>query len=199
MVCMKRILSLIAIISMLCCFTACNKTSETNGNNGNVPESVSSGKNAAADDSVTKTTCEFSNVVMDIPKGFIGLNDSETFTSYVTENYPEELDSISLSKSAETIDDYSEDNLNQLMEQLNERAGRSIYSDAGCIDYRQYTVDGHDAVSYKSEITADNTLSMQTQVVVFFEDGAVIISFSSISGDYDDDFEKTVESIKVNG
>ena len=197
MVRMKKILSLIAVISILCCFAACGKTSENDDNTDSVRDIVSSEENTSHDDSAAVTTCEFSNIAIDIPKGFVALNDSETFTNYVTGNYPDERDSISLSKSVETADDYSEENLNMLMQQLNERAERSIYSDDGCIDYKQYTIDGHDAVSYKSEITADNALSIQTQVAVFFDDGAVIISFSSLSGDYDEEFEKTVESIRV--
>ncbi len=200
MVRMKKILSLVAIISILCCFTACNNNSENISSSDNAVESVSENNSAAQNNlSLTGDTCEFSNVVMDIPGGFVSQNDSETFTNYVTENYPEERDCISFSKSSETIADYSEDNLNKLMQQLNERAERNIYSDEGCIDYKQYTIDGHNAVAYRSEITADDTFSMQTQVVVFFDDGAVIISFSSLSGEYDEAFEKSVESIRVNG
>ena len=199
MVCMKKILSVVAIISILCCFAACNNTSENVSSNDSTAESVSENISTAEKDlGLTGGTCEFSNVVMDIPGGFVSQNDSETFTNYVTEKYPEERDCISFSKSAETIADYSEQNLNKLMQQLNERAERNIYSDEGCIDYKQFTIDGHNAVTYKSEITADDTFSMQTQVVVFFDDGAVIISFSSLSGDYDEVFEKSIESIRVN-
>ncbi|MBQ3692101.1 MAG: hypothetical protein II931_02115 [Clostridia bacterium] len=191
---MKKILSLIAAVSVMCCLAACSKTPDEAHTAEEDNTAVS------ADESPAESkVCEFANVVFDIPGGFVGQNDSETFKNYVTENYPEVPDSISLSRSAETLDDYSEDNLNMLMQQLNERAERNIYGDEGCIDYRQYTIDGHDAVSYKSEITADDTLSVQTQVVVFFDDGAVIISFSSISGEYDEEFAKSVDSIKIKG
>lgn len=217
---MKKLLAILIMVSVVCCFTACSSTkeaedntsseeevtfnpdadytSETSSSGDGESENTAESTNDADDDeqnntdSTTKTNkeaYEFGGISIVLPKNFkIEENNEDSIVAY-PKTYPNETDSISLNKSKESIDSYSEENVNKNMKTLN-----TEYE--GCKNYKKFTVDGCDAVRYDHTITVGGITVEQEQVAVF-ADETVVVTFTNVSGNYLDDGLDSLDSIKV--
>ena len=131
----------------------------------------------------------YSNVSIVLPENFTVEESTSSLSVAYPDTYPEETDNINFTKTNESSAVYTEDNINKTMKTLFEGY-------QGCRDYKKYTIDGCEAVSYNHTITVSGIDVDQTQVVVFADD-TVIITFTGISGKYNEAFQKAIDSIKV--
>ncbi len=138
---------------------------------------------------VSSGSYEYGGISIVLPEGFIIDESAGDLVLSYPETYPMESDNINLYKTNESINIYSEDNINKTMKTLFDNYG-------GCKNYKQYNIGKCQAVRYEHTITVGGVPVEQKQVVVFGDD-TVVISFTNVSGNYADAFEKTIESIKV--
>lgn len=239
---MKKVLALISILSMLCCFTACGTSSvptrASNDDESVVSDIVSeeeeevseneeeseaeseteSEEESEAESEVSESEAEseaeseseesseasseeesenededgafeYGGISIVLPEGFTVDDSTDTLAIAYPETYPEETDNINFTKTNESINLYSEANINKTM--------KTLFEDySGCKNYKQFKIDGCDAVTYDHTITVSGAEVSQRQVAVF-ADNTVIITFTSITGNYDDAYQKAIDSIKV--
>ncbi len=125
-----------------------------------------------------------------IPDGFSEPDESAGVVIITAENYPVDADNINLTNTNESIDAYTEESINQtlsLMPSANDE----------CLNYKKYTVDGYDAVSYDIELLIDNVTITQTQYVFFLNQGTSLIALTSFSGKYDEQFREMMDDLKI--
>ncbi len=212
---MKKILAILIMLSVVCCFTACSSTKASDDNTSSEEEvmfnpdadftsetasgdvesekSVESAneakENTASTSKNKKGAYEFGGISIVIPKNFkIEEKNEDTIVAY-PKTFPNETDSLSLNKSKESIDSYSEENVNKNMKTLN-----TDYE--GCKNYKKFTIDGCDAVRYDHTITVGGITVEQEQVAVF-ADETVVVTFTNVSGNYLDYGLDSLDSIKV--
>lgn len=234
---MKKILAMVAILSTLCCFTACGTASKSvtrdeRDADSSVSEVVSSEDETSSEESEeaeseaeseeesdvseeeseeenteNKESAEskdeessaasesedgaflYSNVSIVLPENFTVDDSTSMLAIAYPDTYPDETDNINFTKTNESSAVYTEDNINKTM--------KTLFEDyEGCQNYKKYTIDGCDAVTYNHTITVSGVDVDQTQVVVFADD-TVIMTFTSITGKYDEAFQKAIDSIKV--
>ena len=244
---MKKILAMVAILSTLCCFTACGTASKSvtrdeRDADSSVSEVVSSEDETSSEESeeaeseaeseeesdvseeesdsevesLTESEEEntentesaeskdeessaasesedgaflYSNVSIVLPENFTVDDSTSMLAIAYPDTYPDETDNINFTKTNESSAVYTEDNINKTM--------KTLFEDyEGCQNYKKYTIDGCDAVTYNHTITVSGVDVDQTQVVVFADD-TVIMTFTSITGKYDEAFQKAIDSIKV--
>lgn len=132
---------------------------------------------------------EYGGISIVMPEGFIIDESAGDIIMAYPETYPMETDNINLTKTNESINIYSEENINKTMKTLFDNY-------EGCKNYKQYTIGNCQVVRYEHTITVGGTPVEQKQVAVF-GDETVVISFTNVSGNYVDAFEKTIDSIKI--
>ena len=172
---MKKVLAMVAILSTLCCFTACNSSTTSTGSTASVrgaDETVASEVSAdeandvssedeaddvsseeelePIDDAFLESAYDYEGVLIQLPEGFTESDRStDTITIFQSPNYPSETDNINFTNTNESISTYTEANINKTMETL-------FDGYEGCEDYKQYKIDGCDAVSYHHTITVSD-------------------------------------------
>ena len=208
---LKKILAMAAILSILCCFTACNRTSDNvteseREDNSTVSEVVSSENESESEDkgkdkgnfesSKSKnkdSVFVYEGVSIVLPEGFTVDNSTSAFTIAYPNNSSEKMDNINFTKTNEPVTVYSEENINKTMKTLFENY-------EGCRNYKKYKIDGCDAISCDHTVIYNHTESgvevKQSQLIVF-TDSTVIITFTTIQKDYNDAFRKAIDSVRV--
>ena len=131
----------------------------------------------------------YEGVSIVLPENFTVQDSSASIVIAYPDTYPQETDNVNFTKTNESVAVYSKENINKTMKTL-------FDGYKGCENYKQYKIDGYDAVSYNHTINVSDVDVEQTQLVVF-ADSTVIITFTSISGNYDDAFQKAIDSVKV--
>ena len=68
----------------------------------------------------------------------------------------------------------------------------------GCDPFEKTTVGGVDAIICSYGVSMNGVDMIGTQYYLFGKDFTDVITFTSVSGNYDDDFEDIVQSITVH-
>lgn len=63
--------------------------------------------------------------------------------------------------------------------------------------YEQKEIDGVDVLVYRYHLKAERLRVEQTQVIVFFPDRSVVLTFTGATGAYSSAFERAVQSIRI--
>lgn len=132
---------------------------------------------------------EYQGVLLSLPEGFTVDDSSATLVAYPKE-YPEKTDNIVFTYSgADAASGYSQEILDAYYSTLME--------DFQSGSFQKTTINGKDAIQYSYGMSMQGVPMEQTQVMVFLSDKTVIITFTSVSGDYDSAFSSAIKSIEV--
>lgn len=135
-------------------------------------------------------TYTFEHLTLTLPDGFI-LDDSGSIPVAVPADYPKRADNITFVKAgADSIDNYTQESLEEAYRALLSGFIRST-------GFETTKIDGVDAVKYAYEISTAGILQRQTQYILFGDTFCHSVTFTSVSGDFDEAFAKAAESIRI--
>ena len=216
---MKKIIALCLLTAMLA-MAACgktNKTPDSTSDSGSMTEAATDGQTSpestsesvGATEAVTdeETLPEstqdtgngseepglytYDHLTLRLPEGFT-VGDYSGVLIAVPADYPARTDNISFSKgNADSIDNYTQEILDAYYVQVFAGFERSTA-------FEKMKIDGVDVLKYSYEITAFGVLQRQTQYLFFGSTYSDIITFSSVSGDFDEAFLQVVQSVKIS-
>ena len=142
------------------------------------------------DNSAYQDYYEYEGVSFKVPDGFHADDESGSNVIFYHEDFPQVADNITLATSDETVDIYTEENVNRTL-------GAFLSDFDKCRNYNKYTIDGYDAVRYTYDVTTNGVEVTQTQVICFLDSKAVMLAFTGVTGENDAAFEEAVNSIRV--
>lgn len=130
-------------------------------------------------------------VVMELPEGF-SMSDEEAFGAQIAipDDYPEHTDNITFYDI-----DEEEDMKLYSKESIKEQYSKALDGFTDVDVYEQYDVDGIPVIRTSYTVVVDDVSMTQTQVIVFYEGGTCAITYTSVSGDFDEAFEESIASI----
>ena len=132
---------------------------------------------------------EYQGVLLSLPEGFT-VDDSSSNLVACPPEYPEKTDNIVFAYSgADAADSYTQEILDAYYS--------TLMDDFQSKSFQKTTIGGKDVIKYSYDMSMNGVAMEQTQVMVFFSDKTVIISFTSVSGDYDSAFSDAINSIEV--
>ena len=133
----------------------------------------------------------YDHMTIELPEGFT-VDESGSFPIMYSPNYPEESDNINITKAgADNIDNYSESVMDSVF-------SSSLVGYTGMLSYEETTVDGLDAILCSYGVSMSGVDMVGTQCYVFGRDYTDILTLTSVSGAYDDDFEACLKSISMH-
>ena len=136
----------------------------------------------------TAETFTFGGLSMILPTGF-SVIESGGLTLAVYEDYPTHSDNISFTEGEESIDDYTEDNLKAMYESLLESLE----------NYRYVRTDGADYSTIITDIDyVYSNIPMHARNCSYFFSGKIVsITFTSVTGEFDEAFAETQQTIQL--
>lgn len=137
-----------------------------------------------------KNTYEFEGVIVTMPDDFSVVEDGTT-TIARPDSYPDKTDNINFAKAGkDSADNYDKKSL--------EENYKSVLSGfTGISRFERKSIDGNDSIVITYGVKYDEFQMIQSSVFIFLEDKSVIITYASVSGSYDDEFESSIENIAV--
>lgn len=167
---MKKVLTVVLILVIIASLSACANSRESS------PES--------------KNTYEFEGVIVTIPDDFSVVEDGTT-TIARPDSYPDKTDNINFAKAGkDSADNYDKKSL--------EENYKSVLSGfTGISRFERKSIDGNDSIVITYGVKYEEFQMIQSSVFIFLEDKSVIITYASVSGSYDDEFESSIENIAV--
>lgn len=167
---MKKVLTVVLILVIIASLSACANSRESS------PES--------------KNTYEFEGVIVTMPDDFSVVKD-ETSTIARPDSYPEKTDNITFIKAGKD----SSDNYDK--ESLEENYKSALSGFTGISRFERGNVGGNDSFVITYGMQYDEFQMIQSSVFIFFDDKSVIITYASVSGSYDDEFEFSIENLTI--
>ena len=133
----------------------------------------------------------YDHVSIELPEGY-EVDESGSFPIIYCPDYPARTDNINILKtSADSIDNYDEDVIDNYY-------ATSLNGYSGMLSFEKTTVGGVDAIVCSYDVSLSGVEMVGTQYYLFGKDFTDVITFTSVSGDYDDDFEDIAQSITVH-
>ena len=207
---MKKTLSLLLVTVLLCSFAACGKggadpsqeeqtavseapqEAEGQGAAGETaatmpPESETVKKAENAPEGENRFT--FSGISMILPEGFEVSNAPDAVMAYAKDG-PERGDVINFVRG-DAIDAsiYTKELMDESLKQ-------NLSGYTGMKRYESGTVGDTDSILMGYDIATDGITFHITQVLLFYPDRSLSLTFNDVSGKYAQDFEKSIKSIK---
>lgn len=134
---------------------------------------------------------KFDKISVVLPSGFKITADGGSVAA-LNENYPTESDNITFTSGlADSVENYSR-------EKLDAKYQQTIAGFQGSTFFEKKQQDGFDIVIYKFDVDHKGVQMKTTQCVVFCADRINVVTFTSVSGKYDEAFQACLESLKVN-
>ena len=128
---------------------------------------------------------------IELPEGY-EVDESGSFPIIYCPDYPARTDNINILKtSADSIDNYDEDVIDNYY-------ATSLNGYSGMLSFEKTTVGGVDAIICSYGVSVNGVDMIGTQYYLFGKDFTDVITFTSVSGDYDDDFEDIAQSITAH-
>ena len=133
----------------------------------------------------------FDHVSIELPEGY-EVDESGSFPIIYCPDYPARTDNINILKtSADSIDNYDEDVIDNYY-------ATSLNGYSGMLSFEKTTVGGVDAIVCSYGVDMNGVDMIGTQYDLCGKDFTDGITFPSVSGDYDNDFEDIAQSITVH-
>lgn len=157
---------------------------------GTTTRKVQTQTTAQTKETVKADTYTYGRMTLTLPEGFT-VNDSGTVPMAFPDDYPARTDNIAFTKAgADSIGNYTQQTLEEAYRTL---VGAFVRS----INFETIRIDGLDTIKYAYEISVSGSTQLQTQYIIFGDTFSYILTFTHVSGDFDDAFQKTVESIRI--
>ncbi len=135
-----------------------------------------------------KNTVEFEGIAITIPDGFE--EDSTMKDTYLSTETSKAGDNIVFSNLGNAKDDFSEEDINEMYEELFEDF-------SGCKYFSRYQIDGYDAVQYAYDASVSGVSFTQIQVSCMLDKKIICITFSDFSGKSEEDFEDSIKTLQI--
>ena len=135
-----------------------------------------------------KNTVEFEGIAITIPDGFE--EDSTMKDTYLSTETSKAGDNIVFSNLGNAKDDFSEEGINAMYEELFEDF-------SGCKYFSRYQIDGYDAVQYAYDASVSGVSFTQIQVSCMLDKKIICITFSDFSGKSEEDFEDSIKTLQI--
>lgn len=164
--------------SMLTSFVISSKPSDTSKQTSSYKKEKTFGKN----------TVEFEGIAITIPDGFE--EDSTMKDTYLSTETSKAGDNIVFSNLGNAKDDFSEEGINAMYEELFEDF-------SGCKYFSRYQIDGYDAVQYAYDVAVGGVPFTQIQVSCMLDKKIICITFSDFSGKSEADFEDSIKTLQI--
>ncbi len=132
---------------------------------------------------------EYQGVSIALPSDF-SLDDSGSVVVAYVPEYPEKTDNVAFTYSGpDSADNYTQETFESIY--------ASMFDEMESLSFQKGQIDGYDAIMYIYALVSNDVAMTQAQVFLFLTDKCVCITFTSVSGDYDAEFDKMIDSIKV--
>ncbi|MCI7472558.1 MAG: hypothetical protein MSB10_02630 [Clostridiales bacterium] len=133
----------------------------------------------------------YDHVSIELPEGY-EVDESGSFPIIYCPDYPERTDNINILKSgADSIGNYDADRIDNYY-------STSFNGYNGMRSFEKTKVDGVDAIICSYDVDLNGVEMVGTQYYLFGKNFTDVITFTSVSGDYDNDFEDIAQSIAVH-
>ena len=133
----------------------------------------------------------YDHVSIELPEGY-EVDESGSFPIIYCPDYPARTDNINILKSAaDSIDNYDADVIDSYYT-------TALNGYSGLLSFEKTTVSGVDAIICSYGVSVNGVDMIGTQYYLFGDTFTDVITFTSVSGDYDDDFEDIALSIVVH-
>ena len=170
---MKKIFAAFLILAIVFCLPACRKN------------------NLAG-----KNTYEYEGIIVAMPDDFHVSKDDSTVKAY-PDSYPEVSDNITFSCGGK---DYASNYDKKAIEDLyktNELIQQSGLTFSGITRYETGKIGNHDLIIVTYGVQYGTLQMMQSQAWVFLDTKTPVVTYTSSSGTYDDDFEFSIKNIAL--
>lgn len=135
-------------------------------------------------------TYEYDHLSFVLPEGFSVIESGGIYIA-VPSDYPARTDNITFSKSAaDSIAGYSQQTLEDYFNVIFNGTVESI-------NFEKIKIDGTDAIRYSYKLSVSGVNQAQTMYTIFGNTYTDVITFTSVSGDFDAEFEKSAKTIKI--
>ncbi len=182
---MKKFFAVFLVLTAVS-FTACSVST----NLGATDTSVITEENKKANTLDGKNTYEYEGVTVCLPEEF-KVDESGSSIIARPDSYPDKTDNIAFSKAGkDSAANYSKKSI--------EKNYKSIMSGfTGISRYEKSNLHGNDVIIITYGVKYDDAQMIQTQALVFLEEKSVVITYTSVSGSYDDEFEFSVDNLAL--
>lgn len=132
----------------------------------------------------------YDHVTIALPEGFT-MTEVNGNPVALCPGYPTRTDNIAFSKGgADSIDNYTRDLLDSIYAQ-------SVPGFVNSVGFEKVVIDGKPAVLYAVTAVQNNINMEMLQVIIFGAAYSDVVTFVSVSGDFEDAFEAAINSISV--
>ena len=130
----------------------------------------------------------FEGVSIVLPEGFTVVSSGMTLAVY--SDYPEHSDNISfVSVASDEFSNYTKEAL--------ESTYTALFGSIENFTYEAKNEDGYDLVTVTFDVTYNGVPMHEKSCSYFFSGKSVTISFTSVSGEFDEAFEQSLQSIQI--
>ena len=131
----------------------------------------------------------YEGISLELPEGFTVDESSSTIIAYGPD-YPDKTDNITfVYATADSADNYSQE--------IFESYYSAMFGSIDSHSFDKTTISGKDAIKYSYTISMNGVEMDQTQVMVFLSDKTVSVTYTSVTGEYDSAFTKSINSISA--
>lgn len=167
---MKKAFAAVLILAIIVSFAACGTNNQNN----------------LAD----KNTYEYEGIIVAMPDDF-SVNEDNSSVIARPDSYPDKTDNIAFTRAGK-------DSAANYDKEILEKSYKSSLSGfTGISRFEKGSVDGNDSIVITYGIKYDDIQMIQTQAIVFLKDKSVVITYTSVSGNYDDEFDFSIENLTV--
>ena len=130
----------------------------------------------------------FEGVSIVLPEGFTVVSSGMTLAVY--SDYPEHSDNISfVSVASDEFSNYTKETL--------ESTYTALFGSIENFTYEAKNEDGYNLVTVTFDVTYNGVPMHEKSCSYFFSGKSVTISFTSVSGEFDEAFEQSLQSIQI--
>ena len=130
----------------------------------------------------------YEGVSLILPEGF-SVQSAQGVTLAVYEDYPTHSDNISFVAANDSYETYTEENLKQSFTQAFGSIENFKYENSENDDYKTVTTD--------FDVTYNGVAKHEKACTFFFSGKCVVVTFTSVSGEFDAAFEQTLQSVQI--
>ena len=139
-----------------------------------------------------KNTYEFEGIVAAIPNDFYVVEDSSPVTAYSdADNDSGLIDSVSFTLAGvDSLSNYDKDKITNLY-------SSNFSGFTGISRYETSKVGDNDIIIVTYGLQYEEFKTIQSQAWIFLDDKSIIITYTSMTGTYDEDFEFSIQNIAL--
>ena len=185
----KTFIALISVLALTFLFAGC-KDGDTDNNIIDEVSKIFEKDDTSEPEEDNDERYTFDHITIELPEGFT-MRELSGVPIAVCPGYPDPSDNITFTQTGA-------DNINNYNKSVFEEAYKQTFEGFKEItSYEVIKVDGVDSIRMMYVISMNGMDMTQTQVFIFGKTFTDIVSFTSVSGNFDKEFEDCLASVKV--